>query len=357
MLVDKLHAIWLRHNEVNDLLMQPEIAADAPRFIRLNREFKELDTIMKVREQYLELLGRRDEAKDLVATETDADMKAMAQDELEEILPAIEAMEEKIRVMLIPKDPADAKDVVLEVRAGTGGDEASIFAGDLIRMYLRFIEEQGWKAEWLTANEGTHGGYKEASIQVRGEGVHGILKYESGVHRVQRVPATESQGRVHTSAATVAVMPEADELDVEINDTDIRKDTFRSSGAGGQHVNKTESGVRLTHGPTGIVVECQDGRSQHQNYERALMVLRSRIWDQARAARDAEIAAQRKTLVSTGDRSAKIRTYNFPQSRVTDHRIGLTLYNLSEVLNGDLTAFIEALQLAENAERLKEGSE
>ena len=223
-------------------------------------------------------------------------------------------------------------------------------------MYIRFLEDKGWTYELLSATEGAAGGYKEASIQVRGEDVYGTLKYESGVHRVQRVPATESQGRVHTSAATVAVLPEADELDVEIRDVDIRKDTFRSSGAGGQHVNKTESGVRLTHYPTGIVVECQDGRSQHQNYDRALTVLRARIWDQARAAQDAAVAQQRKTLVSTGDRSAKIRTYNFPQGRVTDHRIGLTLYNLGEVMNGQVGKFMDELRMAENAERLKEGS-
>ena len=280
----------------------------------------------------------------------------MAHEELSAIQPAIEALITEIQQLLIPKDPEDAKDAVLEVRAGTGGDEAGLFAGELLRMYLRFIEERGWTYELLSATEGSAGGYKEASIQVRGEDVYGTLKYESGVHRVQRVPATESQGRVHTSAATVAVLPEADELDVVIRDVDIRKDTFRSSGAGGQHVNKTESGVRLTHFPTGLVVECQDGRSQHQNYDRALTVLRARIWDQARAAQDAEVAQKRKTLVSTGDRSAKIRTYNFPQGRVTDHRIGLTLYNLTEVMNGQVGKFMDELRMAENAERLKEGS-
>ncbi|MDO7698555.1 MAG: PCRF domain-containing protein, partial [Schleiferiaceae bacterium] len=236
-------------------------------------------------------------------------------------------------------------------------DEAGIFSGEIVRMYLRFIEDKGWKAEWISSTDATHGGYKEATIQLRGEGVYGIMKYESGVHRVQRVPSTESQGRVHTSAVTVAVMPEADELDVVIDNKDIRKDTFRSSGAGGQHVNKTESGVRLTHAPTGIVVECQDGRSQHKNYAQALTVLRARIWDKARAERNEVIAAKRKSLVSTGDRSAKIRTYNYPQSRVTDHRIGLTLYNLPEIINGAIAPLIDALQLAENAERLKEGSE
>jgi peptide chain release factor 1 len=312
--------------------------------------------VMEARQRYEELTGRLAEAKELIATEKDPEMRDMAHEELSAIQPAIEALITEIQQLLIPKDPEDGKDAVLEVRAGTGGDEAGLFAGELLRMYLRFIEERGWTYELLSATEGSAGGYKEASIQVRGEDVYGTLKYESGVHRVQRVPATESQGRVHTSAATVAVLPEADELDVVIRDVDIRKDTFRSSGAGGQHVNKTESGVRLTHFPSGLVVECQDGRSQHQNYDRALTVLRARIWDQARAAQDAEVAQKRKTLVSTGDRSAKIRTYNFPQGRVTDHRIGLTLYNLTEVMNGQVGKFMDELRMAENAERLKEGS-
>ena len=355
-LLTKLDAIHVRYEEVNDLLMQPELAADRQRFVRLHREFKDLQAVMEARQRYEELTGRLAEAKDLIATEKDPEMRDMAHEELSTIQPAIEALITEIQQLLIPKDPEDAKDAVLEVRAGTGGDEAGLFAGELLRMYLRFIEERGWTYELLSATEGSAGGYKEASIQVRGEDVYGTLKYESGVHRVQRVPATESQGRVHTSAATVAVLPEADELDVVIRDVDIRKDTFRSSGAGGQHVNKTESGVRLTHFPTGLVVECQDGRSQHQNYDRALTVLRARIWDQARAAQDAEVAQKRKTLVSTGDRSAKIRTYNFPQGRVTDHRIGLTLYNLTEAMNGQVGKFMDELRMVENAERLKEGS-
>ncbi|NDH91333.1 MAG: peptide chain release factor 1, partial [Flavobacteriia bacterium] len=288
-LVDKLDAIHVRFEEVNDLLMQPEVASDRTRFVRLNREFKELQTLMEARERYLQTWGRLQEAKELLATEKDAEMRELAQGELEDLEPALEVLTSEIQQLLIPKDPEDAKDAVLEVRAGTGGDEAGLFAGELLRMYIRFVEDKGWTYELLSATEGAAGGYKEASIQVRGEDVYGTLKYESGVHRVQRVPATESQGRVHTSAATVAVLPEADELDVEIRDVDIRKDTFRSSGAGGQHVNKTESGVRLTHFPTGIVVECQDGRSQHQNYDRALTVLRARIWDQARAAQDAAV--------------------------------------------------------------------
>jgi peptide chain release factor 1 len=355
-LVDKLQAIWIRHQEVNDLLMQPELANDHKRFIRLNKEFKDLDQVVEARNKYLILIGRREEAKDILLSEKDLEMREIASSELEEIQPVLEELELEIQKLLIPKDPEDTKDAVLEVRAGTGGDEAGLFVGDLVRMYLRFIEDRGWSAEWLTATEGSAGGYKEASIEIKGQDVYGTLKYESGVHRVQRVPSTESQGRVHTSAATVAVLPEADELEVNIKDVDIRKDTFRSSGAGGQHVNKTESGVRLTHYPTGIVVECQDGRSQHQNYDRALTVLRARIWDKARNERDKKVAEKRKTIVSTGDRSAKIRTYNFPQGRLTDHRIGLTLYNLPEVLNGQIEKILDELRLAENAERMKEGT-
>ena len=355
-LVDKLQAIWIRHQEVNDLLMQPELANDHKRFIRLNKEFKDLDQVVEARNKYLILVGRREEAKDILSVEKDLEMREIASSELDEIQPVLEELELEIQKLLIPKDPEDTKDAVLEVRAGTGGDEAGLFVGDLVRMYLRFIEDRGWSAEWLTATEGSAGGYKEASIEIKGQDVYGTLKYESGVHRVQRVPSTESQGRVHTSAATVAVLPEADELEVDIKDVDIRKDTFRSSGAGGQHVNKTESGVRLTHYPTGIVVECQDGRSQHQNYDRALTVLRARIWDKARNERDKEVAEKRKTIVSTGDRSAKIRTYNFPQGRLTDHRIGLTIYNLPEVLNGQIEKILDELRLAENAERMKEGT-
>jgi peptide chain release factor 1 len=268
-----------------------------------------------------------------------------------------EVVDTALRLALLPKDAADARPAILEIRPGTGGDEASLFAAALLRMYQRYCERMGWTFEILEEQFSDLGGIKELTAHVQGEGVFAKLKYESGVHRVQRVPTTEAGGRIHTSAATVAVLPEADELDVQIRDVDIRKDTFRSSGAGGQHVNKTESGVRLTHFPTGIVVECQDGRSQHQNYDRALTVLRARIWDKARAERDALVAEHRKTLVSTGDRSAKIRTYNFPQSRVTDHRIGLTVYNLPDVMNGDLKALIEGLRVADHAERLKQGAD
>lgn len=355
--VDKLNALAQRFDEVNDLLMQPEVSADPPRAIRLNREYKTLLPVVEARTRYLRLLENETEARELLQNEKDPELKSMAKEELDRLLPELEVLEAEIKQLLVPKDPEDAKNAVLEIRAGTGGDEAGLFAADLFRMYARYLDEKGWKYTVLSATEGTLGGYKEVSVEVSGEEVYGTLKYESGVHRVQRVPATESQGRVHTSAATVAVLPEADELDVQINDTDIRKDTFRSSGAGGQHVNKTESGVRLTHLPTNTVVECQDGRSQHQNYDQALKVLRARIWDAARAERDKAISEHRKSLVSTGDRSAKIRTYNYPQGRVTDHRIGFTVYNLPEVMNGQIHKFIEELQVAENAERLKEGTE
>ena len=355
--VDKLNALAQRFDEVNDLLMQPEVSADPPRAIRLNREYKTLLPVVEARARYLRLLENETEARELLQNEKDPELKSLAKEELDRLLPELEVLEAEIKQLLVPKDPEDAKNAVLEIRAGTGGDEAGLFAADLFRMYARYLDEKGWKYTVLSATEGTLGGYKEVSVEVSGEEVYGTLKYESGVHRVQRVPATESQGRVHTSAATVAVLPEADELDVQINDTDIRKDTFRSSGAGGQHVNKTESGVRLTHLPTNTVVECQDGRSQHQNYDQALKVLRARIWDAARAERDKAISEHRKSLVSTGDRSAKIRTYNYPQGRVTDHRIGFTVYNLPEVMNGQIHKFIEELQVAENAERLKEGTE
>ena len=355
-LVDKLQAIWIRHQEVNDLLMQPELANDHKRFIRLNKEFKDLDQVVEARNKYLILVGRIEEAKDILSNEKDLEMREIASSELEEIQPVLEELELEIQKLLIPKDPEDTKDAVLEVRAGTGGDEAGLFVGDLVRMYLRFIEDRGWSAEWLTATEGSAGGYKEASIEIKGQDVYGTLKYESGVHRVQRVPSTESQGRVHTSAITVAVLPEAEEVDFDLNMADVKKDTYRSSGAGGQHVNKTESAVRLTHIPTNTVVECQDGRSQHKNYEKALQVLRSRLY-QAEAERlEQERADQRKSLVSSGDRSAKIRTYNYPQGRITDHRIGKTIYNLSNFMNGDIQEMIDALIMAENAEKLNESN-
>jgi peptide chain release factor 1 len=316
------------------------------------KEYKDLEEIVEAYNAYKKLINDIKSAKELQSTTDEPDMKALAQEELDELLPQREGMEEKIKFLLVPKDPEDTKNCILEIRAGTGGDEASIFAGDLYRMYTRYIANKGWKYEVLSVSEGTMGGYKEVSIEVSGAEVYGTLKFESGVHRVQRVPETETQGRVHTSAATVAVMPEAEEFDVIINPADLQRDTYRASGAGGQHVNKTESAVRLTHLPTGVIVACQEGRSQHENYEKALTMLRTRIFEAEVNRRQEERARMRKSLVSTGDRSAKIRTYNFPQGRVTDHRINLTLYNLDAAMNGEIDEVIEALKLAENTEKL-----
>ncbi|KAB2809741.1 peptide chain release factor 1 [Phaeocystidibacter luteus] len=355
--LDRLNGIRQRYDEVNDLIIQPEIASDHERYVRLHKEYKELKPIAEARDQYIQLQTQIEEAKEVISEGGDPEFVEMAEMELSEAKEKLEELEEEIKWMLIPKDPEDSKDAVLEIRAGAGGDEASLFAGDLFRMYQRYVETRGWKMELINANEGTVGGYKEIAVSISGEDVYGVLKYESGVHRVQRVPATESQGRVHTSAASVAVLPEAEEVDVKIEDKDIRRDTFRASGAGGQHVNKTESAIRLTHLPTGIVVECQDGRSQHKNLEQAMKVLRARIYDMEVQKHNDEVAQRRKTLVSTGDRSAKIRTYNFPQGRVTDHRIGLTVHNLTDVLNGDVQQFLDELKMAENTERLKEGTE
>jgi peptide chain release factor 1 len=356
-MIDKIYAIKQRFNEVNDLIIQPDIMADAKRYVKLNREYKELKTIVDKGDLFINLNANLDEAKELLKNETDPEMKDMAKMELEEIEPQLAELEEEIKMLLIPKDPEDSKNAVMEIRAGAGGDEAGIFAGDLFDMYMRYFERQGYKTELITMNNASHGGYKEVSISIEGENIFGNLKFESGVHRVQRVPATESQGRVHTSAASVAVLPEAEEVDIDLNMKDVRRDTYRAQGAGGQHVNKTESAVRLTHIPTNTVVECQDGRSQHKNYDQALKVLRTRLYDMEYAKRMDEQAAKRKTMVSTGDRSAKIRTYNWPQGRVTDHRIGLTVYNLNDVMGGDIQKFIDELHIAENAERLKEGDD
>jgi peptide chain release factor 1 len=292
-------------------------------------------------------------AKELLATEKDPEYREMAEMELDELGPKKDALEEQIKFLLIPKDPEDDKNVILELRAGTGGDEACIFVEDVFRMYTMYFKEKGWSYEVLNSNEGGTKGFKEITMNIEGEGVYGTLKFESGVHRVQRVPETESQGRVHTSAITVAVLPEAEEVDIDLNMTDVKRDTFRASGAGGQHVNKTESAIRLTHLPSGIVVECQDGRSQHKNLEKAISVLRSRLYQQELEKKNEERAAQRKSLVSTGDRSAKIRTYNYPQGRITDHRINKTIYNLSAFMNGDIQDMIDSLKMAENAERMK----
>jgi peptide chain release factor 1 len=353
-LADKVMAIKQKFDELADELVKPEILTDQKKYTKLNREYKNLKEVLDTGDIYLATLSNIALAKEMMAEETDPEMKEMAKMELDESESKIPDLEEKVKVLLIPKDPEDSKNSILEIRAGAGGDEASIFAGDLFRMYKMFAETMGWKFDVVNTNEGTVGGYKEITIDVSGANVYGILKYESGVHRVQRVPATESQGRVHTSASSVAVLPEADEVDFELNLKDVKKDTFRASGAGGQHVNKTESAVRLTHLPTKTVVECQDGRSQIKNYEKALTVLRTRLYEKELAAHNAVISEKRKSLVSTGDRSAKIRTYNYPQGRVTDHRINLTLYDLQNVMDGNIGKIIEALQIAENTEKLKE---
>ncbi|MBL6729645.1 MAG: peptide chain release factor 1 [Bacteroidia bacterium] len=352
-MLDKLEAIKNRFDEVSELIVDPNIISDMKQYIQLNKEYKDLQPIIEAYQEYKNILSNIENAKEMLK---DDEMKEMAKMELDELTPKQEELEEEIKVLLIPKDPADSKNAVVEIRAGAGGDEASIFTGDLYRLYSNYASSKGWKTELVDVAEGTSGGYKEIIFNVKGEDVYGMLKFESGVHRVQRVPQTETQGRVHTSAASVVVMPEAEEFDVEIKDSDIRKDTYCSSGPGGQSVNTTYSAVRLTHIPTGVVAQCQDQKSQHKNYDKALKVLRSRIYEIELQKRLEELSGQRKSMVVTGDRSAKIRTYNYPQGRVTDHRIGLTQYNLSNVMDGEIDKFIEELQLAENAERLKEGT-
>ena len=335
-------------------MVDPDIISDMKRYVSLNREYKELSEIVKVYHSYKDVLNNIDNAKLIIQTEKDLEFKEMAREELEDFQKTKLDLDEKIKWLLIPKDPDDNKNVIMEIRAGTGGDEACIFVEDIFRMFSMYFKEKSWSYEVLNSNEGGTKGFREISLSISGEEVYGKLKFESGVHRVQRVPETESQGRVHTSAITVAVLPEAEEVDFELNLTDVKKDTFRASGAGGQHVNKTESAVRLTHLPTLTVVECQDGRSQHKNYEKALQVLRSRLY-QAEAERlDKERSDKRKSLVSTGDRSAKVRTYNYPQGRITDHRINKTIYNLPNFMNGDIQEMIDALIMAENAEKLNE---
>ena len=356
MMLDQLEAIRERFEEVSQQITMPEVVSDMSKFKRISKEYKDLEKIVNKYKEFTHILQNIDEAKLIISTEKDEELRELAKAELDEFIPKKEEMESILKEMLIPRDPNDSKNIILEIRAGAGGDEASIFAGDLFRMYQKFIETQGWKMSVVDINEGTAGGYKEIILQVEGEDVYGKMKFESGVHRVQRVPATESQGRVHTSAASVAVLPEADEVDVQINMNDVRVDTFNSSGAGGQSVNTTYSAVRMVHIPTGIVVSCQDERSQIKNREKALSVLRSRIYEMELAKHNAEIAAHRKSMVGSGDRSDKIRTYNYPQSRVTDHRIGYTVYNLPAVMDGQVGDFIEQLRIAENTERMKEGA-
>jgi len=352
-MLEKLEAIYQRFKEIGEKMNQPEVTADMKKFIKLNKDYKDLQPIVEAYKEYKNVLDNIDSTKELLKTEKDDEFREMAKMELYELTTRRDELEEEIRIMLIPEDPQDSKNAIVEIRAGTGGDEASIFAGDLFRMYSKFAEDKGWKMEIVDITEGTVGGYKEIIFELNGEGVYGQMKYESGVHRVQRVPKTETQGRVHTSAASVVVLPEADEFDVEISPNDIRKDLYCSSGPGGQSVNTTYSAVRLTHIPTGIVATCQDQKSQHKNYEKAMSVLRSRIYEIEYQKYLDEVSSKRKTMVSTGDRSAKIRTYNWPQGRVTDHRIGLTLYNLQVIIDGDIQELIDQLQLAENAERLK----
>ena len=353
-LLERLDGLVSRFEEVGTLITDPAVIADMKRFVKLNKEYHDLEKIVAARSEYIKMKDGIEEAKEILENEQDPEMKEIAKEELEICTTRIPVLEEEIKLLLVPADPQDDKNAIVEIRGGTGGDEAAIFAGDLYRMYVKYCEGKGWKVSVSDYSEGTNGGYKEIVFNVTGEGVYGILKYESGVHRVQRVPQTETQGRVHTSAATVAVLPEADEFDVEVKESDIRDDTFCSSGAGGQSVNTTYSAIRLVHIPTGITVQCQDQKSQLKNKAKALIELRSRIYNMEYQKYIDEIASKRKTMVSSGDRSAKIRTYNYPQGRVTDHRINLTLYNLSSIMDGEIQTIIDQLIVAENAERLKE---
>ena len=356
-MIEKLEIVQQRFNEVSDLIIQPEVIADQKKYIQLNKEYKDLSLLVLKGEKYLTLISNIKEAEAMIKDENDSEMIEMANIQLDESKVQFLQLEDEIKLLLIPKDPEDGKNIVIEIRAGTGGDEASIFAGDLYRMYSKYCQDKGWSVSLVDTNEGTAGGFKEIIFEVSGEDVYATMKYESGVHRVQRVPQTETQGRVHTSAATVMVLPEAEEFDIEINMSDVRIDYFCSSGPGGQSVNTTYSAVRLTHEPTGIVAQCQDQKSQHKNKEKALKVLRSRLYELELNKKLEDDAEKRNSLVSSGDRSAKIRTYNYPQGRVTDHRIGLTLYDLQNIINGDIQKLIDELKLYQNTQQLKEAGE
>ena len=357
MLIEKIDIVKKRYDEIYQMISNPEIIADQKKYIELNKELKEISILVNKGKLYKEAIDQKDEAEGYIKSSDDKDMIEMAKEQLEISKQSIEKLEDEIKILLIPKDPDDAKNVVVEIRAGTGGDEASIFAGDLYRMYTKFAQEKKWNLSIVDTSEGTAGGFKEVIFEIAGEDVYGELKYESGVHRVQRVPQTETQGRVHTSAATVMVLPEAEEFDVEINMNEVRVDYFCSSGPGGQSVNTTYSAVRLTHEPTGVVAQCQDQKSQHKNKEKALKVLRSRVYEIELNKRMEDDSKKRNELVKSGDRSAKIRTYNYPQGRVTDHRIGLTLYDLPKILDGDVSKLIDEIKLYINTERLKEAGE
>jgi peptide chain release factor 1 len=352
-MLEKIQIVKQRFDEVNDLIIQPDIITDQKRYVQLNKEYKDLKKIVDKGEKYASLLENIKEAEEIIAEESDAEMVEMAKMQLDEAKEKLPALDDEIKFLLIPKDPDDVKNVVVEIRAGTGGDEASIFAGDLYRMYSKYCSDKGWRVDVVNLNEGTSGGFKEIIFEVSGEDVYGTLKFEAGVHRVQRVPQTETQGRVHTSAASVIVLPEAEEFDVELDMKEVRIERTTSTGPGGQSVNTTYSAIKLHHEPTGMIVSCQDQKSSHKNLEKALKVLRSRLYEMELAKKQAADSEKRKSMVSTGDRSAKIRTYNYPQGRVTDHRIGLTLYDLSNIINGDIQKIIDELMLAENTEMLK----